>query len=160
MLPHAAAIIAAMLAAPAPHDALPTDPFQRTATKALCGQFGELHQWQRDTYARGLATGVTADRRFLLTSYYGTEPDGRVDRYGRKCTLRTAASNRIPPKAYVWTRYGLRQVLDCGAKSSSRRADKAGCDAWVDYWLPSARDARRVGLDGWIPAQGAVIDHE
>ncbi len=126
----------------------------------LAGQFGELHQWQRNAYARGLSVGVIADRRLLLTSYYGTEPDGRIDRYGRKCTLRTAASNRLSRRAYVWTRYGLRQVLDCGAKSNSRRADQAGCDAWVDYWMPTAQCARKAGLDGWTIAQGAVIENE
>ena len=159
MIPQAAAILAAMLAAPAPQDTLPADPFQRVAVKIAQGHI-HAHGWQRDAYARGLAAGVTADRRFLLTSYYGTEPDGRVDRYGRTCTLRTAASNRLPRRAYIWTRYGLRQVLDCGARSNDRRADRAGCDAWCDYWMPTARQARKAGLDGWTPAQGAVIPND
>lgn len=137
MIAQIATLFAATLAAPAD---LPRDPFQRAATKALAGQFGDLHHWQRDAYARGLAAGVTADKRAWLTAYYGTRPDGKRDRYGRPCTLRHAAARdeQVPRRAFVWTaQSGIRQVLDTGSAANIRRARKKGADVWVDAWLPS-----------------------
>ena len=137
MIAQIATLFAATLAAPAD---LPRDPFQRAATKALAGQFGELHHWQRDAYARGLASGVTADKRAWLTAYYGNHPDGKRDRYGRPCTLRHAAARdeQVPRRAFVWTaQSGIRQVLDTGARSNISRARKKGADVWIDAWLPS-----------------------
>ena len=139
MIPQAAAILAAMLAAPAPQDTLPADPFQRVAVKIAQGHI-HAHGWQRDAYARGLAAGVTADKRAWLTAYYGNHPDGKRDRYGRPCTLRHAAARdeQVPRRAFVWTaQSGIRQVLDTGAKSNIRRARKKGADVWNDAWLPS-----------------------
>jgi hypothetical protein len=128
---------------------LPTDPFQRCAVKALRWDFGRLADWQRAAYKRGLAKGVTADRRAWLTAYYGTRPDGRRDRYGNPCTWRTAAARDepVPRRAYIWTaQSGLRQVLDTGAKSNidaAQRPPKEGGGGpgtiWIDAWLPSAR---------------------
>lgn len=137
MIAQIATLFAATLAAPAN---LPRDPFQRTAQKALAGQFGDLHHWQRDAYARGLAAGVTADKRAWLTAYYGTAPDGKRDRYGRPCTLRHAAARdeQVPRRAFVWTaQSGIRQVLDTGSVANIRRARKKGADVWIDAWLPS-----------------------
>jgi len=137
MIAQIATLFAATLAAPAD---LPRDPFQRAATKALAGQFGDLHHWQRDAYARGLCAGVMADRRAWLTAYYGTRPDGKRDRYGNRCTLRHAAARdeQVPRRAYIWTaESGIRQVLDTGAKSNMRRAREKGADVWIDAWLPS-----------------------
>lgn len=148
----------ACLVAQAQADDLPTDAFRRCAVKALRGDFGKLHDWQRKAYQKGLARGITADMRLLVTAYYGTEASGRRDRYGNPCTWRTAASNRLHRKAYVWTeRWGMRQVLDCGAKGNDDDADEAGCDSWLDLWFPSARIARQRGCDGWQPTRGAVI---
>lgn len=127
------------------HDALadlPTDPFQRCATKALRGDFGKLADWQRAAYKRGLAQGVTAGRKAWLTAYYGTRPDGRRDRYGNPCTWRHAAARdeQVPRNAYIWTaESGLRQVLDTGAKSNISRARAKGACTWIDAWLPSPR---------------------
>ena len=137
MIAQIATLFAATLAAPAD---LPRDPFQRAATKALAGQFGDLHHWQRDAYARGLASGVTADKRAWLTAYYGNRPDGKRDRYGRPCTLRHAAARdeQVPRRAFFWTaQSGIRQVLDTGSAANIRRARKKGADVWVDAWLPS-----------------------
>jgi len=154
---------------------LPTDPFRRCATKALRGDFGKLSDWQRAAYRRGLDAGVTADKRLIVTAYLGTEGSGRVDRYGNPCTMRTAASNRLPRKCFVWTeRWGMRQVTDCGAKSNDRcRTDDGrltafgrahvtagwalGTAVWTDLWFPTARAARRAGCDGWTPTRAAVI---
>jgi len=149
--------------APAPHEpagpawSREADPFRRVALKARAGMFEGAPAWKLAAYERGLAQGATTSKRLLLTAYLGTEWDGKRDRYGNHCTLRHVAANRLPRKSYVWTRYGLRQVLDCGAKSNDRKADRRGCDAWADYWYPTARDARRAGLDGWTPARAAVI---
>jgi hypothetical protein len=135
------------------------DPFQRTATKALRGDFGKLHDWQRIGYTRGLKLGVTTSHKFLVTAYHAGEGrDGRIDNRGRPCTERTAASNRVKRGSYIWTEaWGIRQVLDCGARSNDRKADRAGCDSWLDLWFPSARAARRAGCDGWAPTAGAVV---
>lgn len=102
--------------------------------------------------------GVTAKHRVLVTAYVGIEPDGRVDRRGQPCTWRTAASNRVPYGSYIWTeKWGMRQVLDCGARSNDRKAHNAGCDFWVDIWFPSIRYAYLAGCDGWRPVRAAVI---
>lgn len=136
---------------------LPIDPAQRAATKALMGMSGTLQPWQRQGYSTILATGATASQALVLTAYYGTEPDGGRDRYGRPCTQRTAASNRLPRGAYVWTeRSNLRQVLDCGAHSNDRKAARIG-GTWVDVWHATPRAARAAGIDGWVPTRGAVV---
>ena len=156
MIAQIATLFAATLAAPAD---LPRDPFQRTAQKALAGQFGDLHHWQRDAYARGLAAGVTADKRAWLTAYYGTRPDGKRDRYGNRCTLRHAAARdeQVPKRAYIWTaQSGIRQVLDTGSAANIRRARKKGADVWIDAWLPSPAH----NSWGSTVTPLAVIDHE
>jgi hypothetical protein len=155
---------------------LPADPFLRCATKALRGDFGRLADWQRAAYQRGLNAGVSTDLRLVVTAYHGGEGrQGQVDRYGRPCTMRTAACNKLPRRSYVWTeRWGLRQVLDCGAERNDNcyTADnqltafghahahagwQMGTGLWLDLWFPNARAARRAGCDGWIPQRGAVI---
>jgi len=123
-------------------DGLPVDPFQRTATKALRGDFGKLQAWQEAGYKRGLEQGVTASTSIWLTAYYGTEGRmGQVDSRGNRCTYRTCASNKVKRGSYIWTKYGLRQVLDCGAKFNDGIARRKGASLWVDYWYPSARHA-------------------
>lgn len=136
---------------------LPRDEFQRTAVRALGGEWGELADWQAEAYRRGLAQGARADRRLVLTSYHGHEASGRVDARGCRCTLRTCASNRIPQRAYVWSEpSGIRQVLDTGARSNDRRARRKG-GVWVDIWYPTARAAREAGVEGWVVVEGAVV---
>jgi len=156
MTPTAALALLAAIAVPGAQP-LPADPFQRTAVRALRGDYGRLQQWQRDGYTQGLATGATASRILVLTQYNGDEPDGKHDRRGRDCSLRTAASNRIAENAWVWTELsGIRQVRDCGAHSNDHRAACIG-GTWVDIWFRHARDARRAGIEGWTPQAGAVI---
>jgi 3D (Asp-Asp-Asp) domain-containing protein len=138
---------------------LPADPFQRAATRALRGDYGELQAWQRAGYQRGLQQGVMVSRCLVLTQFNGREASGKIDRRGRDCTMRTAASNIIPENSYIWTeRTGLRQVLDTGASSNDRKARGIG-GTWVDIWFPTASHAREAGIDGWRPVRGAVVAH-
>lgn len=83
----------------------------------------------------------------LITSYNGQEKNGKIDRHDKPCTLRTASANLIPQYYYVWSKYGLRQVLDTGAKSNDKFAQnsKNKCDLWVDYWYKTPRNP----VDGW-----------
>lgn len=150
------ALTAALPVQPVQPD-LPADPAQRAATKALRGDHGTLKPWQATGYKLIIKTGAKADRTLVLTAYYGTEPDGRRDRYGNPCTYRTCAANKLPRHAYVWTeRSNLRQVLDCGARSNDRRAERLG-GTWVDIWFKHASNARAAGIDGWVPVQGVVV---
>jgi len=139
-----------------------TDPFRRCALKALAGEFGDLHEWQRLAYAAGLLQGCTASWPLVLTQYNpGEGRQGQVDRYGRKCTMRTAASNLLPRYSYVWTELsGMRQVLDCGSRANDPKARRIGGARaiWVDVWMPSARAARVAGIDGWTLCKGTVIE--
>lgn len=150
-------ILAAMTIATGALAQLPADPFQRVATKALRGDFGKLQQWQVTGYKRGLEQGVTASTSIWLTAYYGTEGSGKVDSRGNRCTYRTCASNNVKRGSYIWTRYGLRQVLDCGAKSNDGIARRKGASLWVDYWYPSARHASFAGANAGV-VSAAVID--
>jgi hypothetical protein len=153
----AALAIAALTAALPTAPELPADPAQRAAVKALRGDHGTLKPWQDRGYTLIITRGAKADRTLVLTAYYGTEPDGRRDRYGNPCTYRTCASNRLPRHAYVWTeRTNLRQVLDCGARSNDRRAARLG-GTWVDAWYRTPRAASAAGIDGWVPVPGAVV---
>jgi hypothetical protein len=118
---------------------LPHDPFQRCATKALRGDYGKLQAWQREGYRRGLQQGVTARSLIFLTAYYGTEVGGRIDRRDQRCTLKHAAANRVPQGHYVWTKFGLRKVLESGAHSNDAYAREKGAAFWIDYWYARAR---------------------
>jgi len=157
----AAIALAALTAAlPTAAPELPDDPAQRAAVKALRGDSGKLKPWQAKGYTLILTTGAKADRTLVLTQYNGDEPDGIWDGHDARCTLRTAASNKIRQYSFVWTeRSNIRQVLDTGAHSNDSKArEVAGRGAvWVDIWYPHARDARREGIDGWVPVRGAVV---
>ena len=118
--------------------ALPTDPFQRTAVKALRGDYGKLEAWQRTGYARGLKQGVKCNSRVFLTAYYPDEGrDSQIDRRGRRCSMRTAAANKVAENSFIWTRFGLRQARDCGAHSNDRIARGKKAHFWADYWYPN-----------------------
>ena len=139
---------------------LPDDAFQRCAVRALRGDFGRLAGWQEAAYKRGLAQGVVADQRFFVTAYYATEGRaGCIDRYGHRCTQRTAAANELPRRSYVWVAVPgeVRQVLDCGAHFNDRVARRRGADCWIDLWYPDVPTARRAGHKGTHVTKGAVI---
>lgn len=158
----------ARMAPPAPPE-LPEDPFQRTAVRALGGEFGTLETWQANGYARGLKLGVTASQALVLTQYNYHEPDGKIDRRGRACSLRTCAVSRARWRTmendWIWTPKGIRQVRDSGANSNERhenfraavRKHGLASPIWCDYWYKSGSHARRAGVDGWVGTIGAVI---
>jgi len=133
---------------------LPKDPFQRTAIRALRGDFGKLQEWQREGYQRGLDQGATATYRFHAT-YYKLQGHGRSE---EPVSTRMAASNRLPQWSWVWLpNVGIRQVLDTGAKWNDTLADRAGCDSWCDLWFPCTAAAHRAGVTGRCAVTGAVI---
>lgn len=125
-----------------PTPTLPTDPFQRAATRALRGDFGHLQPWQAEGYRRGLRQGVTASKLALCTTFYGTESCGVNARWARRCTMRTAAANRLPRYTLVWhEKAGLRRIEDTGSPRNDARADKLGAKLWIDWWYPTPGDA-------------------
>ena len=139
-------------------DDLPKDPFQRTATKALRGDFGKLADWQREGYARGLKQGVTVGHKFHLTYYTPRSCPGTIGASGQRVSTRMAASNRLPQWSWVWLpNVGIRQVLDRGARWNDAKADRAGCHSWLDVWMPSKSAARKAGITGRHVITGAVV---
>ena len=134
-------------------DLLPEDPFQRCATKALAGKFGDLTEWQRNAYTWGLAQGVTCEETATLTSYYPQEgfPRGQEMRSGLGVNERYAAVYSRDwdelKGDYIWvmpsenvagkTFGGIRQIMDTGANSNHANfAVKYGADRWLDFWTP------------------------
>lgn len=119
--------------------ALPDEPFARCAVKALRGDYGQLAEWQRVGYARGLEVGAVPVRVWA-TTYYPEEgfPRGARTASGYGCSERVAAANLIPRYAFVWTpATGIRQVLDTGARRNDAVAQRRyGAECWVDFWEP------------------------
>ena len=128
------------------------DPAQVTARKALSGAYGILQPFQRQGYTLIRDRGTTVQGKAFVTHYWAAEGrDGQVDRYGNRCTLRTAAANLLPRKAYVWISNPaqLRQVLDRGAARNDRVARGKHCQLWIDVW--------HIGPKGNYIAQYAAV---
>lgn len=153
---------------PAPDPAaLPSDPFQRCAVKALRGDFGTLADWQRRGYQAGLAAGVTVQGTATVTTYYPQEGcyRGKAMRSGVGVTERYAACLRREwPRlrgSYVWVQPvqnsqgrlvgGIRQIMDTGANGNHRRFGlRMGSDRWLDYWYPTPTElVRRAPYAIW-----------
>ncbi len=153
---------------PAPDPAaLPADPFQRCAVKALRGDYGMLADWQRRGYQAGLAAGVTVQGTATVTTYYPQEGcyRGKAMRSGVGVTERYAACLRREwPRlrgSYVWVQPtmnsqgrlvgGIRQIMDTGANSNhSRFGTRMGSDRWLDYWYPTPTElVRRAPYAIW-----------
>jgi len=145
------AIAALIYALPTAPPDLPADPAMRCAVKALAGHYGSLSEWQTKGYAAIVADG--RPRALVLTAYYGTEPSGRYDGHDQRCSMRTAASNRLAQYTWLWTpQAGLRQVLDTGSAANDHNAERLG-GTWVDTWWPTQGQAR---VDGWVVVRGTV----
>lgn len=153
---------------PAPDPAaLPDDPFQRCAVKALRGDYGTLADWQRRGYRAGLAAVVTVQGTATVTTYYPQEGcyRGKAMRSGVGVTERYAACLRREwPRlrgSYVWVQPttnsqgrlvgGLRQIMDTGANSNHQRfGTRMGSDRWLDYWYPTPTElVRRAPYAIW-----------
>lgn len=151
-----AVVLACLTGSPAP---LPECPAQRVACKALRGDYGTLKPWQEKGY-RALADGQPRFRMAVRTHYGPYEGrQGRVDAYGKPCTMRTLAANSIPRYSWVLLmepHWELRQVLDCGAAGNDKRwtsrREGRGCEVWVDRWHPSPKLANVSG-----PVRIAVV---
>lgn len=153
---------------PAPDPAaLPADPFQRCAVKALRGDYGTLADWQRRGYQAGLNAGVTVQGTATVTTYYPQEgfPRGQATRSGAGvCEKHAACLRREWPRlrgSYVWVQPttnsqgrlvgGIRQIMDTGANSNhSRFGTRMGSDRWLDYWYPTPTElVRRAPYAIW-----------
>lgn len=114
------------------------DALQACARKALSpGDPYHLKPWQRKGYTQAL--GTHRHVRLWLTQFYPSE--GRDSRHtcsGAPVSLRVMAANRMPIGSYVWVAEParLRQVLDRGSHRNDRIADRHGCYAWGDEWIP------------------------
>lgn len=124
---------------------LPSDPFQRAATKALRGDYGKLKPWQRNAYRRGLEQGANRHRA-LVTIYGPWEGYSRGEgcRWGYGCSEEIAAANALPGGTVVWLARpaGLRVIGDTGARGNDAWARRKGCKWWLDLWVP------RIGWGG------------
>ncbi len=99
--------------------ALPSEPFQRCATKALRGDYGALEHWQRCAYIWGIAKGIRCCGLAKVTSYGPWESPcmsgGDETASGLSVSTKFCAAN--PELAFgtiIWTEYGLRYVQDRG----------------------------------------------
>ena len=152
---------------PAVPAALPADPFQRCAVKALRGDYGTLADWQRRGYQAGLAAGVTVQGTATVTTYYPQEgfPRGQATRSGvGVCEKHAACLRREWPRlrgSYVWVQPttnsqgrlvgGIRQIMDTGANGNHQRfGTRMGSDRWLDYWYPTPTElVRRAPYAIW-----------
>jgi len=126
---------------------LPTDPFQRTAARALRGDFGELAEWQRLGYER-IAAGQGQRQRLWITFYWRKQancPGGSRTASGMPVSTRIAAmlDRRNPWGDWVLVSLPegmqLRQVYDTGSRANRPRARIRGADDWCDLWVPQRR---------------------
>lgn len=98
---------------------LPSDAFERCATKALRGDYGPLEHWQQCAYIWGLAKRVRCCGLAKVTSYGPWESPhmsgGEWTASGLRVSARFCAANpEIAFGTIVWTEYGLRYVQDRG----------------------------------------------
>ncbi len=134
---------------------LPTDPFQRTAARALRGDFGELAEWQAAGYSR-IAAGQGQRMRLLVKFYWPTPT----------CNCGTQTASGMPPSRRVaamldrrnpwgdWVLVSLpegmelRQVLNTGARWNRAQARRLGADDWIDLfeWKPRMQRFVRPAL--------------
>jgi len=125
-----------------PADLLPEDPWERTACKALRGDYGLLAYWQQVGYQL-IADGEGRQHTAWVT-YYWTGELG----VNRICSTGYTVSNRVAamrkeqaaPYDFVMVKlpggYQLRQILDTGSYRNLSRARSRGATHWVDLWVP------------------------
>lgn len=126
---------------------LPADPFQRTAVRALSGEFGPLKDWQQAAYRIGLKRGVTCRGYAYLTSYgpwespsisggpYAAQPLPGGHRRLLNTTM-CASDRGLPFGTVIWSNGCLRVVRDRGGWVTvpRARAKHARNDRNLDFY--------------------------
>ena len=129
----------ALTGAPQPPDALPTDPLQRCATRALRGDYGRLRTWQGDAYRTVLAKGITVQGR------------AKVTRYCPQCSGRTCADgSRVRPGICAAPRrVPMHSLVFIAGEGLYRVTDRGG----AVQWAPSRylRSGELAVFDTWVP---------
>ena len=138
---------------------LPEDPFQRTAAKALRGDFGVLLDWQRCAYEWGLARGVGVCGVAKVTAYGNEWEPWESDRdcEGKLLYVGVCAANpELPLDCIVWiSGVGLRIVRDRGGwvkvggawvrgewKQVTNELETANLDVYTLESVPTRRDVQ------------------
>lgn len=141
----------------------PQDPFQYTATQALCGRYGKLLPWQETAYRAGLLRGCRADRRAYLTSYGPFDPPAMfggpyaADRNMTLTEAHCAADKQVPFGSYVWAKGAVRICRDRGGAVSVRtaRSVDARNDRHLDFYC---RDYARFSSESTVYALIGKVD--
>jgi len=129
----------ALTGAPGP---LSTHPLQRTAAKALAGEFGTLQHWQAAAYKRVLDKKLTFCGRAYLTSFGPWDPPRifggpyAADRGIRLTPAHCAADKGVAFGMVVWADGELRIVRDRGGAvtvRAARRRDRRN-DRNLDFY--------------------------
>ena len=135
--------------------ALPADPFQRCAVKALRGDFGTLRPWQRDAYLWGAASRVHCCGVAKVTAYgHKWEAGGTETASGSRVHLGGCAANpELPFGTLIWTSRGLRYVTDRGGwvkvgyarvhgkmKRVTNKRETANLDYYTWHSMPTLRN--------------------
>jgi len=133
--------------------ALPDDPLQACARKALRGDFGKLAEWQRVGFSRLLENGARK-RVAWITCYWTGEPgvnsttaSGRRVERGRTAAM-LEPRDGMPYGTFVLVSlpagYQLRQVWDTGSRRNRGRAEGKGAQTWIDLYMPGRIGATHI----------------
>lgn len=134
---------------------LPRDPIERTAARAINGDFGPLPEWKRVGWQRVLDHGTEAAQTAWITNYWTGEPgvgtvcaSGRSVEVGRTAAMLHHSGRRLRSGEFgafyvleLPSGYELRQVWDTGSPANKGRARRRGAETWIDRYVPS-RDGR------------------
>mgnify|MGYP000898306187 CR=1 FL=1 len=130
----------------------PVDDFMAASKKVIERGYPS---WQVEVYKKYIDKPEKLTVKMaVITSYNGQEACGKIDAHNDRCTEKTAASNLIPQYRYIWTKYGLRRVLDTGAKSNDKKAKGMGANLWIDYWYPNAKNP----VQGWNKTPVVILN--
>lgn len=115
--------------------ALPKDPCQRSAYKALRGDYGKLPSWKYDAYIWVIAKRIKVRGLAKVTSYGPWEGCGKYTASGTVAgTHELSANPELPYRTVVWTHWGIRYVEDRGGKvklSYTRASESANLDYYT-----------------------------
>jgi len=117
------------------------DLLQIVAHKAVAGKYGKVPRWKLDWYKRVIDRGLTVQGRCKLTYFGPFDPPrmyGGPWAYPNRHRVRlgpdhAAANREVPTGSIVWTRYGLRVVVDRGGAVTLANT-QPGESANLDFW--------------------------